>query len=1504
MAIAVLLLFVVVYTSLYLILLVPAVQNRIRTVGERELSALIGTKVSIGSISINPLNELTIHDVTLPDKQGRQLAKIDKLGAGVRIYDLVTDGRIVFDYAELVGLDLRVVKDTPDSPMNLQFVIDAFKPKQKNKPPAKYDVALDVVVVRKSEVSFDVLSEAAKPVGVFDKNHIKVVRFNTDVNIPKIKNDTVDVEVKRLTLSERSGFELSDFTANIHVDPRGVSLSGLKISLPNSLIIPQDIAIRRSAGEEGFKSVPLALTVANSYLSLSDLRAFVPDLKNFRTPLFITCAINGTIDNLNLSTVDIYSENRDFVLQTSGRVTNATKKGELHIDVPTIKLHADTRQILDRLGEAVPVSQKAGDLIRSLGFLSVNGSLDYTAQKIFYAGDIATALGMIHTNGDLLNRGTAKRFSGRVNTRNLAIGRLLGKDDMLNDLSFDIDADLALRGGLPYGAVNGVVHRMDFKGYSYKNITADLQLNGKEYEGSVSLHDPNANVDISGLVRLDGVNSAFNVSATIADLNPKSLQLTQKYPNHSIGADIEMAFTGNNIDNAEGDIMISDVKFLDADGKGIKIDHFDVTARKKNDGKYITINSDMLNGYVDGYVNFARLPVSFKNVVSNVLPSLFPSANPTDYQPHFKDNRGAAANDFSYYLKIAENNELTSFFNLPVTIVHPIVISGEMDDGDDSFRIGVDAPFILQGNKVIEKTSLSLNVDGRSRMMSMNAVTRLDNKNGDITLIVNSNALNDRLNTDFSWQYDRQRNFSGKLSLSSLLKMDAETKRFSADIDVNPTTFSVNDTTWSIAAAKIGVEGKRISLEGVNVYRDNQYVRAEGAVSDSYDDELDLNLKSIDLGYVFETLAINHVTFGGLATGDFYASGLFTKAPRLQTTGLNVDGFSYNNALLGQATIKSAWDNDNKGIVINADIHQPNGRESFVQGAVFPLRDSLNFKFRADHLNVAILKPFMSAFSSDISGEASGETELYGTFKLINMRGGLFADSFKMKLDYTNTYYTVSDSILFEPGLISVRDAVVHDKYGNTARLNGTVRHDYFKNARFDFAVTDVRNMLCYDTDEKINPVWYGHVFASGSAFVKGAPGKVDIDINMSSSPNSSFAFALTDKENAGEYSFITFTDKQKEQREKEAAEKIPDFLKKATANVEQSNPSQFNLNLLVDVNPNMAITLVMDPEGGGDRIRGVGEGNMRIEYSSAGDLKMFGNYTVEQGRYTFTLQDIVIREFTIKPGGTIAFHGDPLDASVDLSAAYSLNANLEDLDESFATDRELNRTLVPVNALLNLSGVISQPEISFDLEFPTLSQDVYRKVKSIVSTDDMMNQQIIYLLALSRFYTPEYMGSTSRNNELASVASSTISNQLSNMLGQLSDKWSIAPNFHTDKGDFSDMEVELALSSRLLNNRLLLNGNFGYSDNAMNNNNFIGDFDIEYLLTKSGNFRLKAYNRYNDQNYYIRNSLTTQGVGIMFKHDFDRLFRRKGNKDTELIRDTLPHDSSSARKRLPVKRQ
>lgn len=86
------------------------------------------------------------------------------------------------------------------------------------------------------------------------------------------------------------------------------------------------------------------------------------------------------------------------------------------------------------------------------------------------------------------------------------------------------------------------------------------------------------------------------------------------------------------------------------------------------------------------------------------------------------------------------------------------------------------------------------------------------------------------------------------------------------------------------------------------------------------------------------------------------------------------------------------------------------------------------------------------------------------------------------------------------------------------------------------------------------------------------------------------------------------------------------------------------------------------------------------------------------------------------------------------------------------------------------------------------------------------------------------------------------------------------------------DMEVQGSLSGRMFNNRLLFNGNIGYRDQMTTySNNFVGNFNLQWFLNKSGSISLKAYSETNDR-YFTKASLTTQGGGIMFKKDFNRL--------------------------------
>ena len=194
---------------------------------------------------------------------------------------------------------------------------------------------------------------------------------------------------------------------------------------------------------------------------------------------------------------------------------------------------------------------------------------------------------------------------------------------------------------------------------------------------------------------------------------------------------------------------------------------------------------------------------------------------------------------------------------------------------------------------------------------------------------------------------------------------------------------------WRIDRANVDYANDVVDVDNVRIWHAGQFVTVNGRASASPVDALCVKLAGIDLSYIFEALNINYVTFGGMATGEILASDLFTKMPVLRTQRLFVKDLSYNGAVLGDGNLESHWVNDSKKVAINADIRKNNRRVALIGGGVYVTRDSLSFDMLADHVNIEFLKPFMSAFTSDVGGEASGRVKLFGTFKDIDLKGSV-----------------------------------------------------------------------------------------------------------------------------------------------------------------------------------------------------------------------------------------------------------------------------------------------------------------------------------------------------------------------------------------------------------------------------------------------------------------------------------------------------------------------------------
>ena len=280
----------------------------------------------------------------------------------------------------------------------------------------------------------------------------------------------------------------------------------------------------------------------------------------------------------------------------------------------------------------------------------------------------------------------------------------------------------------------------------------------------------------------------------------------------------------------------------------------------------------------------------------------------------------------------------------------------------------------------------------------------------------------------------------------------------------------------------------------------------------------------------------------------------------------------------------------------------------------------------------------------------------------------------------------------------------------------------------------------------------------------------------------------------------------------------------------------------------------------------------------------MFGTYLIDHGVYKLTIQNIIKKVFNFQNGGTIVFGGDPFNAALNLKAIYTINGvPLSDLQigKSFSSNN------VRVDCLMNIGGTPQAPRVDFDIELPTVNNEAAQMVRTVINSEEEMNQQVVYLLGVGRFYIQKNNNSAEEEEQqnqtslaMQSLLSGTISQQINTLLGNIvkNNNWTFGANISTGDEGFNNAEYEGLLSGRLLNNRLIINGQFGYRDNANATTSFIGDFDINYLLQPNGNIAVKVYNQTNDR-YFTKSSLNTQGIGLIMKKDFNSMMELFGIK-------------------------
>ena len=1417
---------IVLYLLLIVLMHLPSVQTFLGKEVAEALADKFGTKVEVGKVNLGFFNRIIIDDVMMYDQQGDSLIYASRLSAKID-YMAATQGKISVSSAQIFGLRANLYRQTAKSPANFQFVLDSLASKDttQHKP---LDLHIGSLIIRRGAIAYNQRDVAPRS-GVFSPQHIRLSELSSHILLNHVTDNSIDLLLKKLSFKDESGFKLQSLHFKLQADRQKATLKEFRLLMPRSELVLDDLkATYRFEGKRFItESLHFEGGIQQSKITFADVASLVPALRHFDDAVFVSSRFSGTAKSISVPSLNLRTGSGSINLQARGSYSHASSHPAWNADIANLNLSpAGVEFLAENLGSKVKIPKE----IQRLGTIHLTGKAKGYEKVLSAKGNIETDAGNI----SLQAVKNDDRIKASVDTRGVNLGRILD-NRKLGTVVAKIDA----HGSMKHIFAKGNIARFDYGNYDFHNIEIDGDYDMKALRGTASIADPNVNLSVKGDYHLG--SRLYALDAAINHLRPTVLGMKMHDPSYSL-------------------------------------DNISISANNKGKEGHLDVEAPFVSLYARGQYDLTTIYGSIMRLVADKLPTI----------PGISKHAAKGYNDFTLQANITSAEVLQRMFGLPLSLSLPVHINGNISDAEKNVNLYINAPNFSWDGSAFHDANIELNTIGDSLRMEARISQGLPYEKAPVYRL-RAAAADNNLSTLLYYA-----NQSSKLPITG--KIDARTQFFTSDngatgvhVTVNPSEIMLGEKKWLLNPADIIYRKKELTVDMLNFSHDDQHIIINGKATPQASDSIVADLKDVDVAYILNLVNFHSVDFAGKASGKAVVKSIF-QTPEAYAN-LDVKDFVFENGPLGTLHAKAAYDNQEGQINIDATAEDGPEHLTVINGYVSPKRNYIDLGIEAHNTSLKFMENFCGSFLNNVEAWCKGKLNVVGDLKNINLVGDVVAHG-RMHMKQLGTDYTfnhlrahaIPDDIQFEGD--SIYDSHYNGKHSHFALIRGGIHHKHLTRLSYDLDI-DANNFLGFDTHEFGDDTFYGTVFATGTVGIHGKSGETIIDIDATPEPHSIFVYNVASPDAISAGSFIHWND---------ATPYIyrpysPDSDKNKKKDSSSDFSSDMRINFLVNTNPNLTLKLMMDDQTG-DYITLNGNGVIRANYYNKGGLDMFGNYVVDHGQYKLTIQNIIKKDFDFQPGGTIAFGGDPYNAPLNLQAKYTVNGvPLSDLN----IGRSFSSNNIRVDCLMDITGTPGAPKVDFSMDLPTVNSDAKQMIYSVINSQEEMNQQVLYLLGIGRFYTQTKNNQTSEDASqqsqtslaMQSLLSGTISQQINNVLSSFvnSSNWNFGANISTGNEGFNNAEYEGILSGRLLNNRLLFNGQFGYRDNANATQSFIGDFDLRYLIFPNGNLSIHVYNQTNDR-YFTRNSLNTQGVGLIMKKDFfnlrDLLGIKKKSKDKE----------------------
>ncbi len=1346
--------------------------------------------------------------------------------------------------------------------------------------------------VDNANIKFDDATAPRQAQGM-DYMHLQANNLNLTMNDFYMGNDTIQGNITRAALQERSGLKLQQLRADFLYSEREAWLKNLYLSTPGTLL-KDELYIRYpsiAAISDQPERLYLELRLKQSKVLIEDVLIFAPQLTEVpgfadrKATLRFDTQLKGPLGDLSIAQFNV-SGWRSTYLNMDGHITNIFDLKALNADIRLKEFHTTSDDIYSLL----PVNTLP-DSFSIPATIDINGKLHGTTEDLTADLVINTSDGNVTLNGNASNIDDSLHilYNTTLFTEQLAVGKIIGQE-AIGPLSLQLKAKG--QGIVPerlQSAFELIVDSASYNGYTY----TDLRANGSVDSMLVDLnaHIQNAAIHLSMDAKGDFNHPypALYVNTTIDSIKTRDLHLTEDTIIYR--GQVVADFKNVNPDSLDGELKIVQSVLVMNDQR-LQIDSIGLQAMQTDTGEVIKLQAPFLFAHIWGNFEITQLGYIAQREANKYFQTRFNTDSVIITEPY----------TISGNIDIYRHNSLQSF--LPELYRLDSIQIRMRGDNENGLRLFAAAPRITYGSNDI--TDLRFFITTRDTNNLNGYVNIREFKSGGLTLNktqVQATAHDNHLDVNLHI-HDAQEKLKYHLAANV-----QQPHSGAYQLHLDPDSLMMNYNLWRLDP------GNRIYLDSSNImvnaftlqYNNQELSILTDTAAQGY--PLTAAFKDFRIATLASFVQSDSMQMDGVING--YATVKYLLQDMELQSEIGIKDFNMNGDTIGslQANIL----NEQPGIFnIDAGLTD-RGNDVKITGTYNTNRDidnPMNIQVRIGTLPMQTLEKLSMGYLRRTQGNIAGD---------IRVNGSPSAPSVNGEISFHNAVfapYPLNSLLKIDNDKISIDQRGIHfsqfdiiDSSGQKATINGDALTTNFVNYNFNLTL-NAQNFQVVNKEREIGDIFFGQVFLNTQLNINGTELSPDVEGSLQVNNKTDFTFILPQEDPSivDREGIVHFIDK--------------DALPNDTLFVNHYDSlntvavRDFDINLNITIDKEAILNVIVD-EGNGDMLTVQGTANLTGGIDPSGKITMTGTYELEKGSYNLSF-NFIKREFQIQKGSTLTWQGEPTMAEVDITAIYIANTGPIDLVENQlsgvdASVKNTYRQRLPFEVHLMMKDQLLKPTITFDIKLPedgnyTVGKDVIEtannKLAQIRQEPAEMNKQVFALLLLNRFVSENPFETGNAGLSAESLARRSVSRLLSDQLNNLAANLIQGVDINFDLQSTEDYttgtkanrtDLNVALSKQLLNDRLTvtIGSNFEIEGPAQGQNTNLADnVALDYRLSKDGRYMLRGY-RKNRFEGVLEGFIVETGIGFILTVDYNR-FRsvfeseKKRQRRQEAIRKRL----------------